>query len=151
MIRLIIIFLFPVLLFAQAGPPDIGLVGVATLSTDWSSSSTSYVDVTGLSVASVVVNDGDNIKITVDLAVSHTTGTTGMATFAILRGTTILNEEQQRTYDVVSPHSTTLVWVDEDPGAGTYTYKLQFKTDSGTDTIQASGTDEAPIFTVEKI
>lgn len=105
----------------------------AGLSGNFSTSSTSAVDVTGLS-QSVTLKKTSNVRITLTTRLQNNTDTSFFNLFIKRDSTTI------RTVSFVpsasgTGHEFILVFFDEDLAAGTYTFKVQIAAQSG-DTVQ---------------
>jgi hypothetical protein len=111
-------------------PPYTPVTAKATYTTTFSTTSTTYVDITGLSV-SVTLTKTSNVLVYGEFYnVYNTTYDTGLYT-AITRGTSVLKAVYKLTiidaggYLNYSPH--VIIYLDKDVPAGSYTYKLQGK------------------------
>ena len=146
--NILLILLFPLFGWSQAGPPNSGFVEVATISTDYNLATIGWGNTTGMLISDVVVNEGDDIRITINFSLI-VTGSSAGPLFRIKRGSTVIIEKPSYINSSVDPTIFTLIWVDEDVTAGTYDYQLQHNAASGF--IQGAGTDEHPFIMVEKI
>ncbi len=109
---------------------------------------------TAWQITSVVVAAGQNVRLIVSPATS-TGGSTNDYLLALFRGSTQLASKIYNSSAALSFIGTSFVWVDENPGAGTYTYEVRAAMfSSGTLTVYQSNitTDAAggsSIFTAE--
>ena len=129
----------------KTGPTNVGLIDVMTLSSDVALAA-SWGDISGFS-ASVDVKDGDNIKLSISFAINVGSN---INYFRFVRGSTALVEAQHYMHSAADPTNIFMTWTDEDPGAGTYTYKVQAYKSAGSPAIQGAGTNEHPIFLIER-
>jgi len=72
-------------------------------------------------ITGVVVASGQNVLLTADIAMSTSASNDYILCF--LRGATQIATHNQNTQANVTSRS--IMWIDENPGAGTYTYEIQ--------------------------
>lgn len=125
--------------------PKPSLLGLASITSNITTTSASYVDATGLTVTVTVPTGGQQVKISVDAPRwANGTGSVGMYAQLLCDGVQI--QEYILTSggaNFAMPFS----WgVTHLPSAGVHTYKIQYRRDSsGTLTIYAGGTTPAQL------
>ena len=113
----------------------------ATLTSDFTTTSTSFVDVTGLSIT--VTTTGGRILMLFSGVLSNTLGTVGqMATFTVdgtnQGGTNGLVQTETNTAGAAENAS--MIWLTAALSAASHTFKVQIRADSGTATLRGNPT-----------
>lgn len=125
-------------------------LGYAERTTDFAVTSTTFTDVTSLSVTVTVPSGGRRIKITAQpLAISNSIANVGtyvqiVESSTVLGGSTLTSHSSAGGYTPVTTIATTV------PSAGSHTYKVQVKSDSGALTYR-TGTGVPAFILVELI
>ena len=109
---------------APLAPPR-GIVSATTLASTFSTTSTSFIDVTGFSITFTAVA-GRQYKISALVATSNSGANVNQ--FYIVKGVTAISEGYSNGVEVTS----TQIYAVDTPGAGSVTYKMQVKAAAGT-------------------
>lgn len=111
-------------------------VGNAALGSNFSTTSLTFTDVTGLSVT-VVIPVTSNVKISV-FGRAQNNSEAKMCQFQIVRGVTALRQAQIQNPTTAQASNADFGYMDLSLAAGTYTYKIQMSTDgANADTVLA--------------
>jgi hypothetical protein len=138
--------------------PRIGQIVTATSSTSTVTTTSGYVDVTGLSVSITPTSATSKIFVTIVCSFGMFQGTSTLtystAQYKLVRGSTDLltgligsykgNETQWNHY-----HSPAINWVDSPATTSAITYKLQVNNPFNIQTVQANAVDKAQITVME--
>lgn len=123
-------------------------LGYSQITSDFSVSSASFVDVTGLSVTITVPSGGRSLQIDMRaLAISNTTSGVGVSA-SIFEGATEISGFILSSYSSGGYLPCSLQAVIT-PTAGSHTYKIRIKSDTGTAIIRAAST--SPAFILAKL
>jgi hypothetical protein len=125
-----------VLTAAATNALPFGIVGITTLATTFSTSSTSVVDITGLSLTFTAVA---NRRYFLALVASPSNTGANVSQIYISKGATQLAEGYQYVTTANVPQTVTIFAMDT-PGAGSVTYKAQIVTGAGTETVYGTST-----------
>lgn len=120
-------------------------LGYAEITSNFSTSSTSFVDVTGLTVTVTVPAGGRRILIMIG-ATGVNTGSTGIWNIALLEDGNY-REQWYRNQDTATANNIPFTgYFSKVPSSGSHTYKVQLSTTAGTATISA-GTTSSTVLT----
>lgn len=111
-------------------------LGYKEITSDFVTTSTSYVDVTGLSKTVTVPDGGRRVKITVDPKWLANT-VAGQGCYMQILEDGVLVREKALTSSLASGANPFTMIASKVPTAGSHTYKAQVKTDTGTMTLKA--------------
>jgi hypothetical protein len=121
-------------------------LGYAQIIANVTTTSTSFVDATGLSVVAVVPTGGRRVEFNIDGSAINVSGAGSVWNVALLEDGTVI-QQWYRNSDTSAYNIPLSLHFSKIPAAGSHTYKVQFATSAGTVSIVA-GTTSATPFTV---